>query len=32
MKPILMLAIGLVIFTVGMGFLIDWLIPAIPYR
>ncbi|MBK1891609.1 Na+/H+ antiporter [Undibacterium sp. 14-3-2] len=31
MKPILMLAIGLVIFTVvGMGFLIDWLIPAIP--
>lgn len=30
-RPILALAIGLVIFTVvGMGFLIDWLIPAIP--
>ncbi|WP_442594170.1 Na+/H+ antiporter [Parapusillimonas sp. JC17] len=30
-KPILMLAIGLVIFTVvGIGFFIQWVIPAIP--
>lgn len=30
-KPILMLAIGLVIFTVvGVGFFIQWVIPAIP--
>ena len=29
--PILTLAIGLVLFTVlGMGFFIDWLIPAVP--
>lgn len=29
--PILMLAIGLVLFTVlGMGYFIDWLIPAVP--
>ena len=31
LAPVLMLAIGLVIFTVtGMGYLIDWLIPAMP--
>ncbi|HEV7816894.1 MAG TPA: cation:proton antiporter, partial [Janthinobacterium sp.] len=30
-RPILMLAIGLVLFTVaGMGYFIDWLIPAVP--
>jgi len=30
-RPILMLAIGLVLFTVvGMGFFIDWLIPTVP--
>ncbi|SHH50685.1 Na+/H+ antiporter [Pollutimonas bauzanensis] len=30
-KPILTLAIGLVVFTVvGIGFLIDWMIPAVP--
>lgn len=30
-KPILTLAVGLVVFTViGMGFLIGWLIPAVP--
>ncbi|CDG82407.1 Na+/H+ antiporter [Janthinobacterium agaricidamnosum] len=30
-RPILMMAIGLVLFTVaGMGFFIDWLIPSVP--
>ena len=30
-RPILMLAIGLVLFTViGLGYFIDWLIPAVP--
>lgn len=31
LRPILALAIGLVMFTViGMGFFVDWLIPAVP--